>query len=131
MNTEKFKKWAIDGEKDINGATILHSCAISNLNELACLLIQQQPKLVDSLDNYGRTPLFWGFYSGACLTSISILINGGKINVQDFDLQTPLHIAVLNGKYEETKAILFWLLKHDMEWKYFTQPILQTLKNEK
>jgi len=128
MNFDNLKKWVQESEKDANGATILHSCAISNSNELASLIIQQQPNLIESVDNYGRTPLFWSFYSGACLTAITLMVNGGKINLQDFDLETPLHIAAKRGKFEETKTILFWLIKHDTEWKYFTQPIYQCLK---
>jgi len=125
---EDFKKW-IPGEYQTNvGATILHQSAQANLQELSLVLLHHHPDLVHSLDNFGRTPIFWCFYSGACSTALTLLSYGGHLNLLDSGKESPLHVAVREQKIEETKLILFWLLKHDTEYLHYTRQIYDCLQ---
>jgi hypothetical protein len=126
MNSEFIKTY-----KTNTGASILHSAAASNSFELVTLLVQKHPQLVHSFDNYGRTPLFWSFWSGGCLTSTFLLSQGAKLNQQDEVGDTPLHISSQTGNYEATKQILFWILHNDAEYKSQAKLLLHcmNLKN--
>lgn len=114
---QDFQKWVLAEEKDKTGSSILHSIAQTNAYELAQVILEKNPELINERDNFGRTPLFWAFWAGSSLTARFLLSKGAKLVAQDDVLETPLHLAVYQQRYDATKEILFWMLKYDTENK--------------
>eukprot|EP01080_Neovahlkampfia_damariscottae_P004457 gene4457-7832_t len=122
MNNNSMKTY-----KTNTGGNFLHSAAASNSFELLTLLVQKYPQLIHTKDNYGRTPLFWSFWSGGILCSTFLLSQGARIFEQDEVGDSPLHISSQTEKYESTKQILFWMLNNDAEYRSQAKLILHAL----
>jgi hypothetical protein len=127
LMVQDFANWVKNTQKDATGSTLAHACASTNSFELVVLILKQNPKLLNELDNYGRSPLSWAFFAGATKTACYLMSLGAKLYQPDDVLDTPLHIAAKQNRLDELRNILFWAMKNDDESKTQARIILHTL----
>ncbi|KAL7279159.1 hypothetical protein ACG7TL_006999 [Trametes sanguinea] len=69
-------------------------------------LVSQDPKLVNAVDEDGRTPLHWAASSGSEDIARYLIDQGADVNRGDGGGWTPLHIAASGGFDEVVKELL-------------------------
>ncbi|XP_057827180.1 uncharacterized protein LOC131038680 isoform X2 [Cryptomeria japonica] len=111
------------GLKRSDGQTPLHSAVFNRHIGVAVKLVEQRPEMVKQADEFGRTalhmaalsPPFFPFQAG--LSSYQFMVQIGELLLQkdnslcyreDREKQSPLHIAVKEGKYDLVRIILMY-----------------------
>ena len=91
--------------KNHQGLSLMHVAAQGD-QALVLIYLRSLNLSVDCLDNKGSLPLHWACYMG-CETSASILLSwGGRIDTQDEDGHSPLHLATLAGNSRIVRNLL-------------------------
>ncbi|GLJ46405.1 hypothetical protein SUGI_0977980 [Cryptomeria japonica] len=111
------------GLKRSDGQTPLHSAVFNRHIGVAVKLVEHRPEMVKQADEFGRTalhmaalsPPFFPFQAG--LSSYHFMVQIGELLLQkdnslcyreDREKQSPLHIAVKEGKYDLVRIILMY-----------------------
>ena len=83
---------------DDSGYTALHKCAFMGYDQLAAVLIEREPHLIDACDITFNTPLHVAAFSGHIFMAAALLDAGANVSAADLAGNTPLHRAVLEGQ---------------------------------
>jgi len=83
----------------------LHQAAKAGDVERVHALLQANPRLVNSADANGLTPLHYAAFGGSKDVTRLLLANGALVNALSKLSVTPLHMAVTAGQ-QETAAVL-------------------------
>jgi ankyrin repeat protein len=75
----------------------IHDAAASGDLEKVTVLLKNNPDLVSSKDNTGKTPLHWAAYKGYTNVAELLLANKADVNALDDEGDTPLHEAAYEG----------------------------------
>jgi hypothetical protein len=68
--------------------------------------IFQNPTLINSFDEYGRTPLHFAVNANNCAMIEYLLKNGADANQCDIQGTTPIHLAAINGSSQTLLTLL-------------------------
>ncbi|KAH9902976.1 ankyrin repeat-containing domain protein [Cubamyces lactineus] len=73
----------------------IHNAALNRQFGLVRSLVSQDPKLVNAIDEDGRTPLHWAASSGSVDIARYLIDQGADVNRGDSGGWSPLHIACM------------------------------------
>ena len=75
--------------------TAIHQAAVAESPTILQLLLKRTKKL-DSIDDFGETPLFSALRANNFDAASALLNGGASANIANSDLRTPLHMAAAN-----------------------------------
>lgn len=97
-----------------NDKTIFDFCKENNANRVE-MILQQNPNIVNKLDDSGLNLLHWAADRGYLSILKIVLSNGGNVDILDSCGQTALHYAVSCGHFDCVKYLLDSGAKFDIK----------------
>ena len=79
------------------GLNVMHMSSQGNQPTSLVYFKEKYQLDIHSIDGMGSTPLHWACYTGSENSVLFLLTWSNKVNVQDREGLTPLHLAVMSG----------------------------------
>lgn len=95
-----------DAGLELLGFSWVHKCVLRHSCETLASIGSELRHIVDEVDSFGRTPLYWAAAYGDSQQVHDLLLNGASPDLTDFNRTTPLHIASSIAAIDCMKSLL-------------------------
>ena len=103
-----------DGQSD----TVMHYAVTFESPEIAKVLVEHSPVILNARGRWRRTPLSLAVFTGTAAMTRFLIDEGVPINHEDSFRETPLFTAASSGQVETTKLLIDSgaVVDHEEEW---------------